>query len=198
MKRLGCLVALLVVNWSTLAHADGGPLALEYVSTKAASGWTAVTVAIRNKTKAPISVRCCEAFVENGQGYAVASLETDDISRLNNNKARTAAKLGGLLGAGLGLGGAIGGVDELVYAGVATGVASGVAATVGEAKQEGNERDLIIDNLQRVRKFPPGLKVAGVIYFPPTKKWPGSKQAKAVHLTYTWKGGEYKATALTH
>lgn len=193
MKRGLQMVALLV--GLTVPVLAAGPLSIEYIGAKTGKGWTAVEVAIRNNTAKPIAVRCCEAFVENERGYAVASLTASDVSQLNYNKANTAAKLGGLLGAGLGLGGAIGGVDELVYAGVATGIASGAASVVGQAKADGNDRDLIIDDLQRVRKFPPGLKVAGVIYFPPTRKWPGSKAAKAVHLAYTYGGAEYKASA---
>lgn len=73
-----------------------------------------------------------------------------------------------------------------------------IAGTVGEAAAEGAQRSFVIDDIMRVRTFPAGLKVAGVAYFPPRKKWPDSKHLQAIHVTYKLHGQQHRVTVPVH
>lgn len=171
------------------------PVDLDVVAVKAKGGWTAAVIALRNNGAKDARIECCTAYVENDAGYAVQSLTRSDLEILARNRAKTAATIGGIIGAGLGIGGAIGNVDELVYAGISVAGASAIAGVAGSAAHDNEVRNFVIDDMMRVRKLPAGLKVAGVVYFPPMKKWPGSKRAKAVHVTYRLNSREYRAMA---
>lgn len=171
-------------------------LEVEVISVKYKGSWTQVGIAIKNLGTADAPVSCCGAFIEDGDGYAVASLKRDEIAQLIHNKAKTAAAIGAIVGLGLGIGGAVGGVDELEYAGIALGGASGIGAVAGSAAAESQQRNLIVDDIMRNTTFPAGLKVAGFVFFPPKKKWPGkSREAKAIHLTYLVNGAQYSISA---
>ncbi|MBI4237663.1 MAG: hypothetical protein HY696_04485 [Deltaproteobacteria bacterium] len=204
MTRKNILIAaLLLIAGSTPALAKSravatiarAPVALDVVAIKAKGGWTAAVIALRNNGTTDARIECCTAYVENDAGYAVQSLTRGDLEILARNRAKTAATIGGIIGAGLGLGGAIGNVDELVYAGIAVAGTSAIAGVAGSAAHDNDVRNFVIDDMMRVHKLPAGLKVAGVVYFPPTKKWPGSKRAKAVHVTYRLNGKEYRTMA---
>lgn len=198
---LASLVASPVTATAKAARSAGGaanahaPLQMEMIGMKNKAGWTAVVIALKNSGTRDSNLQCCTAFLETDAGYAVQSLNRDEIAAVNFNRAKTAATIGGIAGAALGIGGLAGHVDELAYAGLALGGASAIAGTVGSAKESGELRNLVIDDLMRVRQFPAGLKVAGTVYFPPQKKWPGSHTARTIHLTYRAGGQEYHVTA---
>ncbi|MBI4366602.1 MAG: hypothetical protein HY543_07275 [Deltaproteobacteria bacterium] len=202
MQRLTSLCLILGLlccpasGWAK-ARARGGDanLQVEYVGMKAKGGWTAVVVAIQNTGTHDAEFACCEAYLENAAGYAIPALSGDEMAVLIHNRAKTAAAIGALIGAGLGIVGAVSGSVELIYAATGVGVASGIAGVAGQAAAEGEARHFVIDNVWRAKAFPAGLKVAGVIYFPPRKKWPNSKDPQALHLTYKLRDRTYRITA---
>ncbi|MBI2345995.1 MAG: hypothetical protein HYV03_03760 [Deltaproteobacteria bacterium] len=202
MRSLFAALFLVILLMSHAAIARGrhvsardANLGVTYVGMKAKGGWTAVVIAIENQGTRDATFECCEAFLENAAGFAVPALGGDEMAVLIRNKAKTAATIGALIGAGLGIAGAVADVDELVYAAVGIGVASGVTAVAGEASADKERRSFVIDNVFRARSFPAGLKVAGVVYFPPRKRWPDSKQAQAIHLTYKLGGMQHRVAA---
>ncbi len=177
------------------ALAAEGPLSLDVVKVKAKGSWTEVQIAIRNNGDTDAQFSCCTVFLENSDGYAVASLNQGEVRSQIHNKARTGAILGGIAAAGLGLGGLISGHEELGYAAIGVGAGSAIANTVGDAKADSASRDIIIDDVMRNHLFPAGLKVAGIAYFPPKKKWTGSKNVEEIHLTYKMGNKTYRASA---
>jgi len=177
------------------SFAKDGDLSISVVKVKTKGSWTEVMIAIENHGSKDAEFQCCKVFLENTDGYAVASLNREEVQTQIHNKAKTAATIGTILGIGLGLGGAISGHEELGYAGLGVAGGSVIAGVAGESSADGKQRSLIIDDIMRNQVFPAGLKVAGVVYFPPKKKWPGSKKAQAVHLTYNQRGKSYRATA---
>lgn len=195
------LSTLLIVNvgWAKPKHhhrhrtADA-TLGVEFVKMKAKGGWTTIVLALQNQGTADTDFECCQMYIENDAGYAVQALSRDEMQVLIHNRARTASIIGELVGAGLGIGGAIGGVDELVYAGVAVGLGSAIVGVAGDAAKEGQQRSLVIDDIMRNQNFPAGLKIAGVAYFPPKKKWPDSKVLQAIHVTYKLHGKQHRVT----
>lgn len=190
---VGCLIISLVFCRGVGA---GEPaLGLEVVKVKHRGGWAEVMIAIENRTGRDIEFQCCKAFLEDTDGYAIASLSNREVGSQIYNKARTPAIIGAILGGGLGLGGAISGKKELGYAALGVAGASAIAGVAGDASAEKRHRELVIDDIMRNQVFPAGLKVAGIVYFPPKKKWPGSKQGQAIHLTYTMNGRLHRVTA---
>lgn len=177
------------------APLEGGPLTLNVVKVKTKGSWTEVMIAIENHGDTDAQLECCTVYLENTDGYAVASLNQGEVQSQIHNKAKTGAIVGGILGVGLALGGAFSGVDELGYAGLGVGAGSAIAGTVGAGSADKARRDLIIDDVMRNQTFPAGLKVAGVAYFPPKKKWPGSKKAEQLHLTYKMGKKTYRTSA---
>jgi hypothetical protein len=179
-----------------LASAAGqGPLSLDVVKVKSKGSWTEVQIAIQNNGDTDAEFQCCTVFLENTDGYAVASLTRGEVESQIHNKAKTGAIIGGIAAAGLGLGALISGNNNLGYAALGAGAGSAIAGEVGSASAEKTERDVIIDDVMRNRVFPSGLKVAGVAYFPPKKKWPGSKDAQEIHLTYKMGNKTYRTSA---
>ncbi len=189
------VVAVLLVPALSYAKKSEPKLSMEIIKAKSKGSWTEVFFAIQNHGVKNSDVRCCKAYLENMDGFAIANLNRGELQALIHNKAKTAAIVGGIAGLGMGIGGAAGGVDELAYAGLATAGASGIAAAAGAAAADSQRRNVIIDDIMRNRTFPAGLKVAGAVYFPPKKKWPSSKTAKALHVTYDVKGKEYTISA---
>lgn len=188
----GCLM---MPSFAKAGRGATPPLTMDVVTMKAKGGWTAVVIALKNNGAGDAAIQCCTAYLETDAGFAVQSLTRQDLSELNYNRAKTTSTLGGIVAAGLGLGGAIGNVDELIYAGIALGGASAIAGVAGGAQRDAEARNVVIDDIQRVHKFPAGLKVAGVVYFPPKRKWPGSHRAAAVHVTYRVGAREYRVSA---
>lgn len=193
LKRL--MLTLIFLAAPILSSAAEGPLSLSVVKVKSKGGWTEVQIAIQNNGDTDTELQCCTVFLENTDGYAVASLTRGEVESQIHNKARTGAILGGIAAAGLGLGGLISGNENLGYAALGVGAGSAIAGEVGSASAEKQGRDLVIDDVMRNRVFPSGLKVAGVAYFPPKKKWPGSKNAQEIHLTYKMGKKTYKTSA---
>jgi len=175
-----------------------GPVGLSVIKMKTKGSWTEVTIAIENRTNRDLEFPCCNTYLETDNGFAVASLDRGEVQTQIHNKARTGAIIGEIIGVGLGIGGLASGHDELAYAGLGVGAGSAIAGTAGGAVAEGAERRIVIDDIMRNQIFPSGLKVAGVVYFPPKSKWPGSKHAQAVHLAYNLKGKSYKVSAPIH
>lgn len=190
----GVFGALLLL-FSQTAVAAEGPLSLDVVKVKAKGSWTEVQIAIRNNGDTDTQLECCTVYLENSDGYAVTSLNQGEVRTQIHNKAKTGAIIGGIAALGLGLGGAISGHEELGYAALGVGAGSAIAGEVGSASAEKQGRELIIDDVMRNRIFPSGLKVAGVAYFPPKKKWPGSKKAEEIHLTYKMGKKTYQTSA---
>lgn len=195
IKRLLLAVIIMTILSDHAWAEEGGPLGLSVVKVKAKGSWTEVMVAISNNGAKDLEFKCCKVYLENTDGYAVSSLSREEVQTQIHNKAKTAAIIGGIVGAGLGIGGIASGNDALAYSGLGVGAGSAIAGTAGEAVAEGAQRGLVIDDIMRNQVFPSGLKVAGIAYFPPKKKWPGSKNAQAMHLTYTLNGKTYRASA---
>lgn len=201
--KIAKICATLIVLMSMPTAYAKGPVApvaapefsFEVIKVKYKGGWTEAAVAIQNTGSSEATVTCCNFFLENDDGYSVQTLTRDEVLALIHNKAATASAIGALVGVGLGVGGAVGGIDELEYAGIAAGSASVIGGVVGEAAAEGSRRRVVVDNVMRVQKFPPGLKVAGILYFPPRKRWSGSHTAVAIHLVYEAGGTMQRATA---
>lgn len=198
MKKIigfGITVVFVLQSLGGILWAKGqGPLDVYVIKVKPKGSWTEVTIAIENDGKTDANIQCCTVYLETDAGYAVASLTQDEVRTQNYNKARTPAIIGGIIGAGLGFGGAISGKKELGYAALGTLGTSAIAGTVGQHVYDKNNRNFIIDDVMRNRELPSGLKVAGIAYFPPKKKWPGSQRAIAIHLTYKLNGRSYRTT----
>jgi hypothetical protein len=194
-NHYGFLALFFLFAPAASASAAEGPLSLDVVKLNAKGSWTEVQIAIQNNGETDADFKCCTVFLENSDGYAVASLNPGEVRSQNHNKARTGATIGQIVGAGLGIGGLISGREELAYAGLGVAGGSTIAGVVGGASEDKRERDLVIDDVMRNHVFPAGLKVAGVAYFPPKKKWPGSKNAEEIHLTYQMGGRTYRASA---
>jgi hypothetical protein len=198
MKRhFGNLYGILALFFLLVpaAAAADGPLSLDVVKLNSKGSWTEVQIAIQNNGDTDAELKCCTVFIENSEGYAVASLNPGEVRSQNYNKARTGATIGQIVGAGLGIGGLISGREELAYAGLGVAGGSTIAGVVGGASEDKRDRDLVIDDVMRNHVFPAGLKVAGVAYFPPKKKWPGSKNAEEIHLTYKMGNKTYRTSA---
>ncbi len=200
MKRTRVILTGLAILASfslnlTTAWADDGPISLNVVKLKNKGSWTEVMLAIANNGNKDLEFQCCTVYLENTDGYAVSSLNRGEVESQIHNKARTGALIGAIVGAGLGIGGAISGNEDLGWAALGVGGTSAIAGLAGSAGAEGAQRALIIDDIMRNQVFPSGLKVAGIVYFPPKKKWPGSQKAQAVHLTYTIGNHTYHASA---
>lgn len=198
MKKVLAMALLLVLGPTLVVHARGiesGPLSLHVVKVKGNNSWTEVQIAVENRRDQDLNMKCCTAFLENQDGYSIASLNSDDIRAQNYNKARTPALIGGVIAAGLGIGGAMSNNKGLQYAALGTGAASAIGAIAGDSAANKRTRNLLIDDVMRNQLFPGGLKVAGVVYFPPQKKWPGSRKAQAVHISYNYGGRTYRASA---
>jgi hypothetical protein len=186
---------LLLAGVRAWAKPVSGPLSLDVVKVKAKGSWTEVQIAIRNNgnTDAPFS--CCTVFLENTDGYSVASLNYGEVESQIHNKARTGSIIGEIIGAGLGIGGLASGNRALGYTGLGIAGGSAIAGVAGDSAAEKQGRDLVIDDIMRNQVFPSGLKVAGVAYFPPKKKWPGSQHAQRIHLTYKMGNKTYRTVA---
>ncbi|MBT3182182.1 MAG: hypothetical protein HN337_06730 [Deltaproteobacteria bacterium] len=196
LKKLSLVVVVVfLVPVICYAKKSEPQLSMEIIKAKSKGSWTEVFFAIKNDGIKSSDVNCCKAYLEDMDGFAIANLNRGELRSLIHNKARTAAIVGAIAGLGMGIGGAAGGVDELAYAGLATAGASGIAGAAGAAAADAQRRSVIIDDIMRNRTFPAGLKVAGAVYFPPKKKWPSSKVAKALHITYEVKGKEYTISA---
>lgn len=176
-------------------HPKLAQLGLTVIKVKQKGSWTEVTIAIENLGNSDATFRCCTTFLENTDGYAIASLDNSQVQTQIYNKARTPSIVGGILAGGLGLAGVISGKKELGYAGLGLGGASAIAHVVGGGSADKKHRELVIDDIMRNQVFPSGLKVAGVAYFPPKKKWPGSKKAEEIHLTYEYQGRLHRVSA---
>ncbi len=170
-------------------------LQVEAIKLKSKGSWTELQLAIQNTGNTDAEFECCQIYIENKDQYAIQSLSRQEVKSQIYNKAKTGSILGGIAAVGLGLGGAISGHEELGYAALGVGGASLAANVVGDASAEKQGRNLIIDDIMRTTEFPAGLKIAGVSYFPPKKKWPGSRDIERVHLTYKYKGKTYRTSA---
>ncbi len=195
MKTLMTFLMAAALIMTQTAWARAPELGVDVVKVKHKSGWTEVTMAIQNMGTRDLKFKCCQVFLENADGYSIQSLTPHEVRTQLHNRAKTAAVLGSIVGAGLGLGGAISGKKSLGYAALGVFGASAIAGTAGGAVADSQSRSLIIDNIMRNQVFPAGLKVAGVVYFPPRKKWPGSRKAQAVHLSYKRGSQQYRSSA---
>ncbi len=166
------------------------PISVEVLKMKHRGGWTEVTVAIENKSDEVLSVECCTAYLENTKGFAVPSLTGAEIKRQVHNSLGTGATIGQIIGVGLGIGGLASGNDALAYSGLGVGLGSTVVSVAGEASADSRKRGILMDDVLRNQAFPPRVKVAGVVYFPPKKKWPESKEAESLHMIYEDEDGQ--------
>jgi len=197
LKFLAFILCFELMAGPLFARSDNtpGPLSLSVVKVKAKGGWTEVTMAIQNTTDKDISFECCQTYLETDTGYAVSSLTRGEVESQIYNRARTGALIGGIVGLGLGIGGLASGNNAVGYSGLGVGAGSAIAGVAGESAANSAARGIIIDDIMRNQVFPAGLKVAGIAYFPPKKKWPDSKKAQAVHLTYSLNGRSYQTSA---
>lgn len=201
MKKIFVVLMVVTLMTSQFAWAKtkaktaaNASLGVSVVSVKAKGSWTEVVLALENKGGADVQFSCCKAFLENDDGFSVASLTQGEVRSQIHNKAKTAAAIGAIVGAGLGIGGWAGGSEEAALAGISVAGASAIGGIAGDASANKQARNIVIDDLMRNQLFPTGLKVAGVVYFPPKKKWPGSHTAKAIHVTYSYKGTQQMVT----
>jgi hypothetical protein len=197
MKILSHLALALIILGTLGAEAQARsykklppPISVEVLKMKHHGGWTEVTVAIENKSDEVLSLECCTAYMENAAGYAVPSLTGQEIKRQVHNSAGAGATIGQIIGLGLGIGGLASGNDALAYTGLGVGTGSTIVSVAGEASANSRKRGIIMDDVMRNQTFPPRLKVAGVVYFPPKKKWPESKEAANLHMIYRADGDQ--------
>ncbi len=195
------LVALLAVPLPALAKgkkhyssASNATLEVSLIGIKYKGAWTEVQIALENKGSAEATFECCKAFLENEAGFSTASLTQGEVQSQVYNKAKTAALVGTIVGAGLGIAGAVSGSPELGYAGISAAGASTIAGAVAEHSADKTQRNIVIDDVMRAQVYYPGIKVAGTIWFPPKKRWQGSKKPQAIHVVYNYNGQMQKVT----
>jgi hypothetical protein len=143
---------------------------------------------LQNKGSSEAKFECCKAFLENDAGFSVASLTQGEVQSQVHNKAKTLATVGTIVGAGLGIAGAIDRSAELGYAAASVAGASTIAGAVAEASADKQHRNIVIDDVMRSQVYPPGIKVAGTMWFPPRKRWQGSKTPQAIIVVYNYNG----------
>lgn len=194
------LVAAIAAPFPALAKgkryrsAGNASLEVSLIGIKYKGAWAEVQVALENKGSAAATFECCKAFLENDAGFSVASLTQGEVQSQVYNKAKTAALVGTIVGAGLGIAGAIDGSPELGYAAVSAAGASTIAGAVAEHAADKARRNIVIDDVMRAQIFYPGIKVAGTMWFPPKKRWQGSKKPQAIHVVYNYNGQMQKVT----
>lgn len=204
MKRLCLLMVagLLIIPGPLLAKSKGkrfptasnATLGVSFIGIKYKGSWTQVQIALENMGSAEAEFECCKAFLENDAGFSTASLTQSEVQSQVHNKARTAALIGTIVGAGLGIAAGIDGSPELGYAATSVAGASVIAGAVAGASAEKQQRNIVIDDVMRSQVFYPGIKVAGTMWFPPRKRWQGSKNPQAIHVVYNYNGKAQKVT----
>lgn len=197
MKKILTLVMVMALALPTAAFAKGkykvrsaknATLEVSFIAMKMKGSWTEVQIALQNNGSQNATFECCKAFLENDAGFSVASLTQGEVQSLVHNKAKTAALVGTIVGAGLGIAGAIDGSPELGYAATSVAGASVITGAVAEHSADTTRRNIVIDDVMRAQIYPPGIKVAGTMWFPPKKRWQGSKKPKAIHVVYAYNG----------
>lgn len=174
--------------------ASNASLEVSFIGIKYKGSWTEVQIALENKGNAEAEFECCKAFLENDAGFSTASLTQGEIQTQVYNKAKTAALVGTIVGAGLGIAGAIDGSPELGYAAASVAGASVITGAVAEHSADKSRRNIVIDDVMRAQIYYPGIKVAGTMWFPPKKRWQGSKKPQAIHVVYNYNGQMQKVT----
>lgn len=168
--------------------ARNATLEVSFIGIKYKGSWTEVEIALENKGDAEATFGCCKAFIENDAGFSTASLTQGEVQSQVYNKAKTAALVGTIVGAGLGIAGAISGTPELGYAAIGVAGTSTIAGAVAEHSADKMQRNIVIDDVMRAQVYYPGIKVAGKMWFPPKKRWQGSKKPAAIHVVYSYNG----------
>lgn len=203
MKKIMALllVTALIIPLPALAKgkkrfnsASNASLEVSFIGIKYKGSWTEVQIALENKGNAEATFECCKAFLENDAGFSTASLTQGEVQSQVYNKAKTAALIGTIVGAGLGIAGAIDGSPELGYAAASVAGASVITGAVAEHSADKSRRNIVIDDVMRAQVFYPGIKVAGTMWFPPKKRWQGSKKLQAIHVVYNYNGQMQKVT----
>lgn len=203
MKKILALAIIAALALPLSAQAKGkkryksagnASLEVSLIGIKYKGSWTEVQLALENKGNAQAEFECCKAFLENDAGFSVASLTQGEIQSQVHNKAKTAALIGTVVGAGLGIAGAIDHSAELGYAAASVGGASVITGAVAEHSADKTRRNIVIDDVMRAQIFYPGIKVAGTMWFPPKKRWQGSKKPQALHVVYNYNGQMQKVT----
>lgn len=195
------LISVFAVPFSAMAKgkkkfssASNATLEVSFIGIKYKGSWAEAQIALENKGSAEASFECCKAFLENDAGFSVASLTQSEVQSQVYNKAKTLATVGTIVGAGLGIAGAISDSAELGYAAVSAAGASTIAGAVAEHSADSSRRNIVIDDVMRSQVFYPGIKVAGTMWFPPKKRWQGSKKPQAIHVIYNYNGQMQKVT----
>lgn len=192
------LIALPVMGFAKskkkFPSASNATLEVSFISIKYKGSWAEAQIALENKGDAEATFECCKAFLENEAGFSTASLTQSEVQSQVYNKAKTLATVGTIVGAGLGIAGAISDSSELAYAGISAAGASTIAGAVAEHSADKQQRSIVIDDVMRAQVFYPGIKVAGTIWFPPKKRWQGSKKPQAIHVVYNYNGQMQKVT----
>lgn len=197
MKKILLLVLVAVLTTPAPAMAKGkkhyksarnATLEVSFIGIKYKGSWTEVEIALENKGDVEATFGCCKAFIENEAGFSAASLTQGEVQSQVHNKAKTAALIGTIVGAGLGIAGAIDGSPELGYAAVSVAGAGTIAGAAAEYSADKSRRNIVIDDVMRAQVYYPGIKVAGKMWFPPKKRWQGSKKPAAIHVVYSYNG----------
>lgn len=174
--------------------ASNATLEVSFIGIKYKGSWAEVQIALENKGSAEATFECCKAFLENDAGFSMASLTQSEVQSQVYNKAKTAALVGTIIGAGLGIAGAVSGSEELGYAGISAAGASTIGGAVAAHSADKSQRNIVIDDIMRAQVYYPGIKVAGTMWFPPKKRWQGSKKPQAIHVVYNYNGQMQKVT----
>ncbi len=174
--------------------AANASLEVNLIGLKYKGSWTEVQIALENRGSAEATFECCKAFLENDAGFSVASLTQGEVQSQVYNKAKTLATVGTIVGAGLGIAGAIDHSAELGYAAASVAGASTIAGAVAGHAADKAGRNIIIDDVMRAQVYYPGIRVAGTMWFPPKKRWQGSKKPQAIHVVYNYNGQMQKVT----
>jgi hypothetical protein len=174
--------------------ASNATLEVSFIGIKYKGSWAEAQIALENKGDAEATFECCKAFLENDAGFSTASLTQGEVQSQVYNKAKTLATIGTIVGAGLGVAGAVSDSAELAYAGISAAGASTIAGAVAAHSTDKQQRSIVIDDVMRAQVFYPGIKVAGTVWFPPKKRWQGSKKPQAIHVVYNYNGKMQKVT----
>lgn len=202
MKKILIIMLMMVVVpnavWAKgkkqYKSASNATLEVSFIGIKYKGSWAEAQIALENKGSAEATFECCKAFLENDAGFSVASLTQSEVQSQVYNKAKTLATVGTIIGAGLGIAGAIDRSAELGYAAASVAGASTIAGAVAEHSADSARRNIVIDDVMRAQVFYPGIKVAGTMWFPPKKRWQGSKKPQSIHVVYNYNGQMQKVT----
>lgn len=188
MKKIKLIVTILSILISINAFAKE-PLQFSLLSLQKQGSWVKARFEVANTSGATLGkVNCCTIHLENKKGYSISTLSREELTGLISNKMKTAATIGTIVGVGLGIGGLASDNSDLLWASLGLELASMTAGALGEAAMDKQYKEIYYENIQALESLPRDLKTVVTVYFPPARKWQGSKTPKNIHLSYDYRG----------